>query len=230
MQKLPKEVPTNEVLALQRSGKTTTEITRALESKGYSLQYINDAINQANIKSGVEGMTDQKSASDMGSMQESVLQPLDVPPAPYAPDPMMPPTPEAAPTPSYPQFQPVTMPQPQMPAEPSISYEDVQALVEEVIDERWKELITKVGDIPQWKSDMSNDTESIKQELLRVEKRFEDLQTAIFGKVKEYGSSMKDLGTEMKAMEKVFEKILEPLTTNIKELERITGQLKGKSK
>ncbi len=225
---MPKEVPTNEVLALQRSGRTTADITKALEAKGYSIQSINDAINQANIKSGVEGSIPEapRAAADIESMQESVLEP---PEAPYAPEPM-PPTPEAAPEPTYPQFQPVTMPQPARPAEPSISYEDVQSLVEEVIDEKWKELIAKVGDIPSWKSEISNDTESIKQELLRVERRFEDLQTAIFGKVKEYGSSMRDLGTEMKAMEKVFEKILEPLTTNIKELERITGQLKGKGK
>lgn len=228
---MPKEVPTNEVLALQRSGRTTADITKTLEAKGYPLQSINDAINQANIKSGVEGSMPEapRVAKDIESMQESILEPPEAPPAPYAPE-QMPPTPEATPTPTYPQFQPVTMPQPAMPAEPSISYEDVQSLVEEVIDEKWKELTAKIGDIPSWKSEMSSDTESIKQELLRVERRFEDLQTAIFGKVKEYGTSMRDLGTEMKAMEKVFEKILEPLTTNIKELERITGQLKGKGK
>lgn len=229
---MPKEVPTNEVLALQKSGRTTADITKALEAKGYPLQSINDAINQANIKSGVEGSMPEapRIAKDIENMQESILEPPEAPQAPYAPE--MPPTPEqeATPTPAYPQFQPVTMPQPAMPAEPSISYEDVQSLVEEVIDEKWKELTAKIGDIPSWKSEISNDTESIKQELLRVERRFEDLQTAIFGKVKEYGTSMRDLGTEMKAMEKVFEKILEPLTTNIKELERITGQLKSKGK
>ena len=34
--------------------------------------------------------------------------------------------------------------------------------------------------------------------------------------------------TEMKALEKVFERIVEPLVTNVKELERITTKLKGK--
>jgi len=222
---LPNEVPTDEVLTLQRAGKSTSDITKDLETKGYSLQNINDAINQANIKSGVEGAVPQapKAAADVETMQESILQPPTAPtPTPEA----MPPSPEATPTPMYPQVQPSIMQQPLMPAEPNINYEDIQALVEEVIDEKWKELISKVGDIPTWKSEISNDTEAIKQELLRVEKRFEDLQTAIFGKVKEYGSSMKDLGSEMKAMEKVFEKILEPMTTNIRELERLTTQLK----
>ncbi|MFH0752811.1 MAG: hypothetical protein V1914_04430 [archaeon] len=222
---MPNEVPTDEVLTLQRAGKSTSDITKDLETKGYSLQNINDAINQANIKSGVEGAVPQapKAAADVETMQESILQPPTAPtPTPEA----MPPSPEATPTPMYPQVQPSIMQQPLMPAEPNINYEDIQALVEEVIDEKWKELISKVGDIPTWKSEISNDTEAIKQELLRVEKRFEDLQTAIFGKVKEYGSSMKDLGSEMKAMEKVFEKILEPMTTNIRELERLTTQLK----
>lgn len=206
---------------MQQAGKKTQQITRELQNKGYSLDKINEAINQANIKLGVEGVPlAPEPPQPLESMQESVL----VPPKPE-PEPLTAPEPELAPM--YPETPPIAAPQP-LPQQPSISYEDVQALVEEVIDEKWKELISNIGDIPTWKSQITNDVDSIKQELLRVEKRFEDLQTAIFGKVKEYGMSMKDLGAEMKAMEKVFEKILEPMTSNIKELERITGQLKAR--
>lgn len=220
--------PTDEVVSMQKSGKTVRQITDALQKKGYSLEQVNEAINQANIKSGVEGGVPLEFAppQPLETMQESVL----VPPTPEGLEAPAPPTPEQPAAPSYIPQAPRIMPQQPMPMqqEPSINYEDVQALVEEVIDERWKELLVNIGDIPTWKSEMTNDVEAIKQELLRVERRFEDLQTAIFGKVKEYGVSMKDLGAEMKAFEKVFEKILEPMTTNIKELEKITGQLKAK--
>ena len=67
---------------------------------------------------------------------------------------------------------------------------------------------------------------SIKQELLRVEERFEQLQTAVLGRVKDYDEGIRGVHTEMKALEKVFEKILEPLTSNIKDLEKITEALK----
>jgi len=219
---LPNEAPINEVITLQKQGRTIAQVTRELQNKGYSLQEINEAINQASIKSGVGGPTVPEPPTPIENMQESILRPQEMPPAP-TPD-----MPSPQPAPAYPQYQPAMAPA--MPAEPSITYEDVQSLVEEVIEEKWKELMTTMGDIPSWRSQVMNDLEAVKQELLRVERRFEEMQSAIFGKVKEYGSSMQDLGSEMKAFEKVFEKIIEPMTTNIKELERITGQLKVKSR
>ena len=50
------------------------------------------------------------------------------------------------------------------------------------------------------------------------------------GKVREYSDDMRSIHTEMKALEKVFEKILEPLTDNIKELSKITEDLKLRRK
>ncbi len=220
---MPNEAPINDVLGLQKQGRTIAQVTKELQNRGYSLQEINEAINQASIKSGVGMPTVPEPPTPMEDMQESILRPLEMPPAPM---PEMPPAPQAAPAPSYPQFQP--LPQAAPSEITSINYEDVQSLVEEVIEEKWKEMMSSLGDIPSWRSNMANDIESVKQELMRVERRFEDMQSAMFGKVKEYGSSMQDLGSEMKALEKVFEKIIEPMTTNLKELERITGQLKAK--
>lgn len=221
---MPNEAPINEVITLQKQGRTIAQITKELQNKGYSLQEINEAINQASIKSGVGGPSVPEPPTSTDDMQESILRPQEMP---LPPTPEMPPAPTFQPQPaaqSYPQFQPAMAPA--MPAEPSISYEDVQSLVEEVIEEKWKELMVTIGDIPSWKSETMNDLEAVKQEILRIERRFEDMQTAIFGRVKEYGSSMQDLGSEMKALEKVFEKIIEPMTTNIKDLERLTGELK----
>src|SRR3989338_7714475 len=49
-------------------------------------------------------------------------------------------------------------------------------------------------------------------------------------KINEYNESVVSVSTEMKALEKVLERIINPLTTNIKELSRITEELKGKRK
>lgn len=110
--------------------------------------------------------------------------------------------------------------------QPQYSYEDIQSLVEEVIDERWKEFLTTIGDITIWKAQMTDEQEAIKQEILRMQSRVDSLQAAVLGKVEEYGAGIKEVGLDMKALEKVFEKILEPLSSNIKELNRITEQMR----
>ena len=46
----------------------------------------------------------------------------------------------------------------------------------------------------------------------------------------EYNDSVISVTTEMKALEKVLERIINPLTTNIKDLSKITNDLKGHKK
>ena len=55
-----------------------------------------------------------------------------------------------------------------------------------------------------------------------------DLQNSVVEKVSDYNRSVEDVGSEIKALEKVFKNILDPFTTNIKELNKITKELKGK--
>lgn len=119
---------------------------------------------------------------------------------------------------------------PSMPSPQSFSYDDVQSVVEEIIEDKWKDLVTSIGDVTVWKSQISDDLEATKQELLRLGSRFDAVQAALVGKVGDYESSMRSLSSEMKALEKVFEKIIEPLTSNIKELNRITEDLREKTK
>ena len=76
---------------------------------------------------------------------------------------------------------------------------------------------------------MNDDMASVKQELLRLNRRFDLLQNTMAGRVDEYSHNVQDMGTELKALEKVFKNILEPLTMNIKELNRITEDMKEAS-
>lgn len=132
-------------------------------------------------------------------------------------------------TPSYDSME---MPQTNYnaPNYPPMSSDEIQRMIETVVEEKWKAYSEKFGDIGVWKNQIENDLESIKQEVLRLQKRFDSMQAAVVGKVGEYGKGMKDISAEMKALEKVFEKILDPLTRNIKDLNKITKELKGTSK
>ena len=100
--------------------------------------------------------------------------------------------------------------------------------VEAIVNEKWEEFLTRIGDINLWKETMNNELIAIKQEIIRTQDHFKNLQGSVLGKVGEYNQNISNINTEMKALEKVFQKILEPLTTNIKELSRITEKLKSK--
>ena len=201
-------VPVNEALQLLNSGMKDGEVSQVLEGQGYSLQDIAGAINQAKIKQGVEGnMPPQEQ-----QMQESLSdQNFDIP----------------LPTDNNQQNYPQTQ-QYQMPAQPTMSYEQMQAVVEQIVEEKWKDMMRNVGDMNVFRARVGDDMESVKQELLRTQKRLEDLQVAVLGKVKDYNESVINISNDMKALEQVFSKILTPLTQNVKDLSKITEELKKK--
>jgi len=208
------DLPTQKVQQMIAKGLTNEEITRSLEGQGFNLDQISSALNQAGLSS-----------------EELPPMPAEAPgyeqPYQEAPQQQESPQEQQYPAEGYPQQQEVAqyqLPQQQM------SYEDIQAIVEEILEEKWKEFMKDTGDINVWKARVSDDLEATKQELVRTQKRVEDLQVAILGKVKEYSKGMQDIGSDMKALENVFGKILEPLTKNIKDLNKVTEELKKSKK
>lgn len=204
------ETPVNEARALLEKGMKNEEVSRILEEKGYTLQQIQDALNQAEIKRSVEGGAMPEEQEMRESMMDEDMplprqaqgfsQPLGQQGS-YAP-------------PSYQGYGQVP------------NYNEMQALVEQIVEEKWQHLMRGVGDISVWKARVAEDMEAVKQEVLRTQRRLEDLQVAVMGKVKEYHEGVGKLGSDMKALEHVFAKIMEPLTMNVKELSKITEDMK----
>ena len=110
------------------------------------------------------------------------------------------------------------------------SFEMVEEIVESVVKEKWEDMIKSVGDIRSWKERMQVDTNATKQEILRIEERFDSLQKSIASKLTDYDHGVREVGTEMKALEQVLQKILGPLTRNIKELEKVVEEIKKKKR
>ena len=52
------------------------------------------------------------------------------------------------------------------------------------------------------------------------------LNRSMMGKISEYDKNISNVGTEIKAMEKVFEKVLPSLTENVNKLERMSKSAK----
>ena len=66
----------------------------------------------------------------------------------------------------------------------------------------------------------------MEQNFQNLKESFSQLQKAVIGKVAEYDKHILDVGTEVKAMEKVFSKVLPVFTENVHELSRITDKIK----
>jgi len=200
--------PIKEVLEMQKSGVAKKDIIKDLESKGHSQQMIAEALSQSDMKSSVE--TPENMPTDA---QESAL--TSGAPIPPAPENVSIDVPPAIPPQQNFQVQ-----------QPTVDRGLIQEFVEQIISEKWQDMMSDMGDFVLWKGRVDDDLSAIKQEVLRFQARVDGLHQALIGKMDSYQKSMSNLGIEMKALEQVFSKILEPLSENIKELKRVTSNLK----
>jgi len=106
--------------------------------------------------------------------------------------------------------------------------EQIEEIAESIIEEKWNELNASVGNLNIWKEKTAAEIEAIKQEILRIRHSFENLNNSMIGRVDEYGKGVTDLGVEIKALNKIMEKIIQPLSSNVKELSMITEKFKKK--
>ncbi len=215
MQESQSEPPTELVLDLQGKGASNEQIIKQLQDQGYSYELIADALHQADTKTNI----------DLGhaEMQPSVLHENNMGEAP-APSTRQQSSPQQEPSSSMPMITP-----PQVNAYNQFSrdsHEEIEEIAEAIIDEKWQKVFEDIGDLASWKERVQREISSIKQEVLRQEGRYDHLQQAVIGKIHDYDKNIADVGTEMKALEKLLQNIIKPLTQNVRELTKITEKLK----
>ena len=202
------KLPIDRIESMKSQGLQDKQIIENLLRENYTNQEINDALEQVDISNQVN--------------QKPFEEPLDFP---------APPTPSSIPNLQQTYSSTQSIPQPSyFDTSPRLSMDRVEEVAESIINEKWSELTREFGDLTIWKEKVGTEILSIKQEIIRTQERFENLQKAILGKVNEYNDSVVSVTTEMKALEKVLERIISPLTTNIKDLSKITNDLKGHKK
>lgn len=127
---------------------------------------------------------------------------------------------------------PPDMPPPPMGMQQSSSEgmdrQKIEELAEVIIDEKWEELIKSLNKITEWKDSTESRLNKIEQQFTDLKSDFDNLHKAIIGKIGEYDQNILNVGTEIKAMEKVFQKILPTFTENVAELSRITKRASSK--
>jgi len=110
---------------------------------------------------------------------------------------------------------------------PSYASGDTEELIEAIIDEKWNDLMGDINKVIAWKDATEARITRMEQQIHDLSDQFGKLQQAIVGKVGEYDRHILDVGAEVKAMEKVFSKVLPAFTDNVAELSRITARVKG---
>ena len=119
----------------------------------------------------------------------------------------------------YPQ---TTIPEPQFqqsyPADDT--KERIEEIAEAIIDEKWNELVRDINKVVEWKERTDNEIKRIAQEILNMKERFESLHKGVLGKITEYDHNLTNVGSEIKAMEMAFQKILPTFTENVNKLDR----------
>jgi hypothetical protein len=203
----PTGLPIEEVNNLRQQGLTDNQIIQTLQRDGFNSQQIFDAMNQAGIP------------------QAGPLPPEQYGGEPQAPPPDMQGPPMGMPPP------PQQMPGPPAPMEVGGAMgvgerERIEEMAEAIIDEKWEELIKNINKIFEWKEKTDDRVAKIEQAVEDMKKNYENLHKAIIGKISEYDENIMNVGTEIKAMEKVFQKILPTFTENVSELSRITKTVK----
>ncbi len=200
------EPPTELVLGMLKRGASNKQIIEELESQGFTYEQIADALTQAETKAKVE----TPPAPTPAGMQPSAMV-------------------IGRPSPA-PQIMQITQPTVRPTFGEGSSGRDTEDMIEQIaesiIEEKWQKMMENVGDLNVWKEKVRTDILSIKQELVRLDNKVESLQKIILGKVRDYDEHITEVGTEIKALEKVLQNVITPLSSNVKELSKITERLK----
>lgn len=101
----------------------------------------------------------------------------------------------------------------------------IEEIAEAIIDEKWEEMTKNFNKINEWKEKTDGTISRMQQQMEDLAGSFDKLHKAIIGKIGEYDQNILNVGTEIKAMERVFQKILPTFTDNVNELGRITKQI-----
>lgn len=103
---------------------------------------------------------------------------------------------------------------------------ETEELIETIINEKWQDVSKNIDKMLEWKDKVDQRIVKIETQFSELKDQFESLHTGILGKISEYDATVKDVGTEVAALEKVFSKILPTFTENVNELSRLTKDLK----
>jgi Asp-tRNA(Asn)/Glu-tRNA(Gln) amidotransferase C subunit len=189
-------IPLSTIQELKGQGMSNNQIIQTLQRQGYTSTQIFDALSAA--------------ASQPPAIAASAAQGLNTPPQMrMGMDPISPASSLRSP-----------------PMGGSFGGSETEEMVEAIIDEKWNDLLSDINKVIAWKEATEARITKMEQQMNDLKESFDKLQQAVVGKVGEYDQHILEVGAEVKAMEKVFSKVLPVFTDNVAELSRVADQMK----
>ena len=218
------------VKQMRQQGMTDPQIIQTLRQEGATPRDIEESLSTSNIKYAVdsnnEGFSNQNMppipenpememsmASQGGGYQDNTMSMQE----------SIPPIQEY-----YPEFQGGGQ-YPEYQAQQSLDVDVINEIVEQTIDEKIEGLKKQITSFTKFKEDAAMELGKIDERLTAMEESFNDLQMAILKKIGNFGADIENISKEMQESQYSFSKIINPLTDNIRELQRIADQLDRKA-
>src|SRR5574341_684520 len=83
------------------------------------------------------------------------------------------------------------------------THPESEAVVEQIIEEKWQDLQKDLAKVNEWKDLLTSRIDKLEQGVLDMRTDLDGLHKAIVARIGEYDKTLMDVGTEIKAMEKV---------------------------
>lgn len=108
----------------------------------------------------------------------------------------------------------------------SQNIENIQQILEQIIDEKWKSSASEINSLKSSLSMNSNSIENIKDQIEKLSQRIDSIQNTMVGKTEEYNKTISDVNVELQAFEKVIDRLVPAISDSIRELRDLIDDLK----
>lgn len=227
------------VMQMRQQGVSEPQIIQVLKQEGISPREINEALSQSQIKSALsfesktsENPGDIQSNESFSQMQPSrtynesapeeaemyspeqslqgeSIQPITQPTGNYAMQ-LSPPSPY---TDYYPEYQP----------QQATDIGTINDIAEQIVEEKTMSIKKQMLNLTRFKEETALEVEKINERLEKIENTFNELQMAIIRKIGEYGEDIHNISKELHNTQDSFSKLVNPLTDNIREMQKMTN-------
>jgi len=102
--------------------------------------------------------------------------------------------------------------------------ETINDISEQVAEEKVKQLKKDANLLTKFRKDSEEKIKDFERRLEKIEDTIEQLQLALIKKINDYGENINTLSKEMQNTRQTVSKMIDPLTDNIRELQKMTGK------
>ena len=221
-----------QIKQMQQQGFSDSQISDQLKQQGISPREVNEAIEQSRVKSAVynEGAMEPSIMPPPTSMQQEQIMPQQA---------MQTRTAQATQ-----EINEMSQPQQEMMEQQGQAYDyqqypeytyqqqaydpaSITEITEQIVEEKTEKIQKQIQEINAFKTEIQGKAANIEERLRRIELIIDRLQISILNKIGEYGQNLSDLKNEMQTTQESFSKVLSPLSENMKELRKISGESPG---